>query len=159
MKDETLDDIENDINLQEKTQADKAQSVAADESKKEDSERYEKALEKGYQLMGLLRGGLDKVYPFVTFGDEKEEKDFFDHGAKKAANVLKKYDSPAVPLWFTKYREELEAGVFFGSMGFTVWLQVKEYNKAQEEKAHAETDDKTEAEITQPKTEGNTKDA
>ena len=141
MKNETLDDIEAELNQEQEAEQAKEGEILTQEQESEAEEKYKAALAKGYHLMGLLCGGVSRFYPFVELaGSEEEYQAFIDKGADKAANVLKKYETPEAPDWFNRWKEEIEAGLFFGGVAYSVYTQVKAHKKAEEEKQKQETE-------------------
>jgi len=134
MKDETLDEIELEYEKHEADQGKKENKEMKDQVKKEEAEKYKEALAQGYHAMGAFCGGVEKLWPYVGFGEnEKEAQKFFDTGAVKIADVLKKYDVPEPPAWYGKWKEEIACARFFGMAGFSIYMQVSEYKRLEAE--------------------------
>jgi len=133
MKSKSLEDIDNELEAEQKESESVQGEIITKQQTEEDDKKYKEALTQGYNLMGMFCGGIEKLWPYVGFGkDEKEAQLFFDTGAIKIADVLKKYDTPDAPEWYKRWKEEIAAARFFGMAGVSVYIQVQEHKKALE---------------------------
>lgn len=135
--------------LEEEASADEArekQESALDgelitkQQEQEHDEKYKAALLQGFKTMGFVRGGIAKIWPYVSFGDEKEEEQFIYHGAVRHADVFVKYDTVGMPEWMEKWMPEIKLGILYGTIGFTMWLQIMAHKQAEAEKQEAGKD-------------------
>jgi hypothetical protein len=138
---ESLDDVINDIEQDEQEQAVKEGEVITQKEQQEEQLKYKAAMEKGYAVMGTLRAGIDKVWPFVSFGEDTDEEQLIHDGAKRHADVFVKYDLPDAPGWLQEYMPEIKLGILYGTIGFTMWLQIRE--RRRQEEAEAEKTEKS----------------
>lgn len=143
MKDETLDDIEQEINQEETEQATAEAEYLGQEQQHADEARYQRCLEQGYTAMGFLRGAIAAIEPDYTLGGEEQEKAYIDQGASLHAAVLMLHDENAeMPEWLVKILPVIKQSVpyvmlggFYIKSGFSVWA----FKKAKAE-AEAETE-------------------
>lgn len=136
MQNENISEVEKiarELEAEEKQQEVKQGELITQSEQDEEKKRYEAAMEKAMLAMFGMRTGINKLYPFVAFGETPEqENEFLYAGADKLAHVLKKYSTGEYPEWFIKWKEEIEAGIFFGSAMVTVIMQVRAHNREQE---------------------------
>jgi len=146
VKDETLEDIEQEINQEESEQATAEAEYLGKEQQQADEERYQRCLEQGYTAMGFLRGAIAAIEPDYTLGGEDQEKTYIDQGASLHAAVLMLHDDNAeMPEWLVKILPIIKQslpyvmlGGFYVKSGYSVW----EFKKAKaEEEAKKEKED------------------
>lgn len=129
-QDETLDDIELEQEQNQHEEQRKEGEQFASQAANDEQAKYEAALEKASVGMGFICGAVNKKYDYITFGDTPEEQQaFMKQGAEKAAHVLKKYDTAEPPAWWLRWKEEIQAAVFFGfAIGSTI-VKIKQHEK------------------------------
>lgn len=138
MKDETLDDIEAEINQEESAEVHAEAELVDEAENREKEERRQQCLETGYKIMGFVRGAIEKLEPQLSFGGEQEERAFIDQGAERHADVLELHDEvPEVPEWVKKLTPYVMLGWFYVQTGYGVY-QFRQARMQAEEEAKKE---------------------
>lgn len=126
---------------QEATGMDAKEGELLDKQKEEaDQEKMQRAIKKAALAMGVICGGVKKLYPEVQVTQSLE---FFEKGTLKAAVVLVKYDDGTPPPpWVQKlmtiwgrWQEEADFAIF---LGLTMRQALKEIRLHEEAMQKAE---------------------
>ena len=111
MSDSVADQLDQEADqddIREQADAEKEGELLSEQQDQENQERYQAAMDRGYQFMGGLLALVDKFAPYVSYGDEDQVKALMDRGATRTADVLVKYDIPEAPGWYQKWEPEIK---------------------------------------------------
>lgn len=137
MSDENLEDLARQAAAEENAEQAKEGELVTKSEQEAEAEKMQACIESGIKAMAGLRMGVNKFYPFVSYGDDEKEMELISEGGQHIGALMYKHGMTGMemPPWLAKWAEEIQAGLFFGALAFSTYKQVKEYNREQEEQA------------------------